>query len=97
MDSIKIDLLSQLVSDGNLKKQLSERLKPNVYQSIFHELKDKYVEQGWIVEKEFKSKIRVSKQKPFDVMFEDEVWCTLAKVGFTKMNLNRQLKFIAVR
>jgi DNA sulfur modification protein DndB len=92
MDSIKIDLLSQLVSDGNLKKQLSERLKPNVYQSIFHELKDKYVEQGWIVEKEFKSKIRVSKQKPFDVMFEDEVWCTLAKVGFTKMNLNRQLK-----
>jgi DNA sulfur modification protein DndB len=92
MDSSENDLLSQLVSAGNLKKQLNQRLKSSVYQSIFPQLKEKYLEQGWVIEKEFKNKLRVSKQKSFDVSFEDEVWCAFAKVGFTKMNFNRNLK-----
>ena len=46
----------QLVSGGNLKKQLSQRLKPFVYLSIFAEMKDKYLAQGWVVDKEFKNR-----------------------------------------
>ena len=78
--------IDALVSDTSLKKQLIIRSKTVVYQSILQPLLESYLNDGWVVEKEYKKSIKVSKAKRFDLVFEDEVWCTLARLGFDKLN-----------
>ncbi len=92
MSSNSISITEQLISESALKKQLALRIKPFTFESIKHSLKDIYVNDGWTIEKEFKTSIRVCKKKSVDLSFEDEVWCTLAQLGFTKLNSNRKFK-----
>jgi len=41
------------------------------------------------LDKEFKNSVRVKKEKPFDIAFEDRVWCLFAQLGFNFLNRDR--------
>ena len=46
---------------------------------------------GWRVLKRNKSSLRMARDKPVDRQLEDDVWCLLYRMGFTDMNLDRNL------
>jgi DNA sulfur modification protein DndB len=88
----KEKFLESLVSHKNIKSVIQKRKQPDVYESILPESVDRYKEQGWIIDREFKTKVRIKKPKAFDMAFEDEVWTTFANLGFNYLNKDRNFK-----
>ena len=80
------------VPQKNLKGTITKRKKPHIYESIHPELIERYASGGWEVDREFKTKVRMKRLKPFDMAFEDEVWTTIANLGFTDLNKDRNFK-----
>lgn len=81
-----------IVPEKSLRSTITKRKKPFIYESILPELIDRYESDGWEIDREFKTKIRVRKLKPFDMAFEDEVWTTIANLGFVHLNKDRNFK-----
>lgn len=87
-----LKLQESLTLDGNVKKVLTSKSKATICETIHKELVQKYTDNGWSVVKEYKSTVRVEKNKSQDVSFEDEVWCMLAKMGFHILNKHRYFR-----
>ncbi|SNS73324.1 DNA sulfur modification protein DndB [Ekhidna lutea] len=85
----KIELFGRLVTAGELKKELNKRNKEFEYESIPKKHIDDYLDDGWELEREFKTKFKVKKEKPHDIKFEDKVWSVMAKLGFQFLNRDR--------
>lgn len=81
-----------IVPEKNLRSTITKRKKPYIYESIHPELLERYESEGWGVDREFKTKIRMKKLKQFDMAFEDEVWATIANLGFRYLNKDRNFK-----
>ena len=81
-----------IVPDKSLKSTITKRKKAYIFESIHPELRDRFEREGWELDREFKTKVRMKKQKPFDMAFEDEVWTTIANLGFNHMNKDRNFK-----
>jgi len=81
-----------LVNSKNIKSTFQRRKKPDLYDSILPESLDRYKNDGWEVDREFKTKIRIKKRKSFDIAFEDAVWTTFANLGFGLLNRDRNFK-----
>ena len=47
---------------------------------------DNYLELGYSIEKEGKTKTKIRKRKPESTFFEDEVWCQFYELGFRILN-----------
>lgn len=49
------------------------------------------IEEGWEEYRSYKNEkfVGVRKNKKFDELFEDRVWCLFARLGFTHMNMDR--------
>jgi len=92
IEKLKATVWSGIVPNTKLKKHISARKNKYMVEVIARELLEKYKNDGWKIDKEFKIKIRVKKPKPIDVIFEDEVWSTMADLGFLYLNKNRQFK-----
>ncbi len=94
MNVVLSDLIKSklLIEKNEINRQLRIRLCPHVSEKIEPILLDKYLNDGWCVEKELKSAIRVKKQKNVDISFEDRVWCLLAKMGYAYLNKDRLFK-----
>ena len=94
-EDLKIALLQKLVSGNEIKTQLRTKKKDFISESIQKKnealLKD-YYNEGWELEREFKTKIRLKKAKTHDVLFEDKVWTLFASLGFKVLNRNRKLE-----
>lgn len=88
----KFQFLERLISHKNLKSTLTKRKKLFVLESVLPEVVDRYKNEGWEVDREFRTKVRMKKLKPFDMAFEDEVWATFADLGFLTMNNDRYLR-----
>jgi DNA sulfur modification protein DndB len=86
------EFMQGLVSSNALKSAIAARQKPNLIESIPPELVEKYEADAWEVEKRFKTKVRMKKHKPIDLLFEDEVWATFARLGFLFLNRNRNFR-----
>ena len=52
---------------------------------------DKYLEMGYRIEKEGKTRTKVSKRKPWSTFFEDQVWCQFYELGFRILNKDNHL------
>ncbi|WP_281989857.1 DGQHR domain-containing protein [Aquimarina aggregata] len=94
-EELKISLLQKLVSGNEIKKQLRTKKKDFINESIFKKNEDElkeYYSNGWELEREFKTKIRLKKLKTHDVLFEDKVWSLFASLGFKVLNRNRKLE-----
>lgn len=88
-DNTRIELLGKLVAESEINKLIRQKRKENLTESINPSEKEKYLSEGWIIEKEFKNSIKVSKPKPFDLAFEDEVWSLFALMGYKFLNKDR--------
>lgn len=91
----KITLLQKLVSGNEIKIQLRTKKKDFVSESILkknEELLKDYYNNGWELEREFKTKVRLKKNKTHDVLFEDKVWTLFASLGFKVLNRDRKLE-----
>ncbi len=91
-EEIKLKLQQSLTLDGSIKKILTCKSKNTICKTIPYELVEKHTDDGWRVVKEYKSGVRVEKNKSQDVQFEDEIWCMLAKIGFHILNKDRNFR-----
>jgi DNA sulfur modification protein DndB len=51
--------------------------------------REEWEAEGWVVERELKTKFKMRRLKAHDVAFEDRVWAALARLQFTHMNATR--------
>lgn len=91
-EDTRLKLQQSLTLDGSIKKILATKSKDTICEKIHKELVQKYTANGWNVVKEYKSGVKVEKNKSQDVLFEDEVWCMLARMGFHIMNKHRYFR-----
>ena len=87
-----MSFINLLVSGNELVGVKKHRSQPYIFDKFEYELKSKREGEGWIVDKELKSVVRMKRLKPIDEQFEDEVWCLFASLGFTYMNRDRHLE-----
>ncbi|WP_198412241.1 DGQHR domain-containing protein [Cryobacterium sp. TMT1-62] len=66
-----------------------KRLSPDQFQTVPPTRISELEGLGWVLDKRNKSTVRMRKAKPHDAAFEDRVWATFAKLGFTSLNKNR--------
>jgi len=81
-----------IVPSKSLKSIITKRKKIFLFESIPPELVKRYESAGWEIDREFKTKIRMKKLKPYDMVFEDEVWTTIAGLGFLHLNKDRKFR-----
>ncbi len=94
-EELKISLLQKLISGNEIKSELRKKKKDYINESIpkkNEELLKDYYADGWELEREFKTKVRLKKLKSHDVLFEDKVWSLFASLGFKVLNRNRKLE-----
>lgn len=94
-EEIKLALLQKLVSGNEINSQLRARKKEFVFESISNkniEQIEELKENGWEVDRIFKTKTRFKKNKTHDVLFEDKVWSLFASLGFKILNRDRKLE-----
>jgi len=93
MNETQLDNFNQqIIGVDDIKKQISKRKRTYINQSIYPESFERFKADGWEIEKEFKTKIRLRKEKSFDHKFEDQVWLMAAKMGFSQMNKDRNFR-----
>ena len=89
--------LGPLVSGDEVAPEIRRRKRTDVYKAVTGASKKIIAQKvkleeagGWqTVRKNLKS-TRMAKAKPSDEQLEDEVWCTLAQMGFREMSKGRQ-------
>lgn len=84
--------MDKLVFGKELVGVKKRRSQPYMFDKFEYELQSKRESEGWVVDKELKSLVRMKHPKPLDEQFEDEVWCLFAALGFTHMNRDRYLE-----
>jgi DNA sulfur modification protein DndB len=91
-EDLKIGLLQKLITEKDISKELRKRKNPYIFESIPINspelLKEKYNE-GWELDREYKTKTKIKKLKSQDAYFEDRVWTLFAKMGFNLLNKDR--------
>ncbi|MDB4918466.1 DGQHR domain-containing protein [Mucilaginibacter sp.] len=80
-----------MVQDGSLAAELRKRQDEYEKISINPDQLTKYVDLRWEVDKEYKTRIRIRKQKNIEISFEDNIWTLFAKLGFSLLNKDRRL------
>lgn len=86
------NILNSLVSEKSLKTTLSRKIKEFIFESIPNELIPQYEANGWKICKQYKTTVKMQKQKPLDMAFEDDVWTLFARMGFLFLNKDRNFR-----
>ncbi len=87
-NTIKEKLVSDPIEIGKLY-----RAKNKEYQtlSVDHSLVDDYLQKGWEVDQELKTKTKIKKKKSHSKQFEDDIWCQFYNLGFRTLNRDETL------
>ncbi len=80
------------ISDTKIKSTITKRKKKFLYESIKKSDFEKYESKGWEFNREYKTKIKVQKLKSSNTIFQDEVWTTIASLGFEFLNLENTIQ-----
>ena len=94
-EELKLNIFSKLITEKDISKELRIRKKAFVNKTIPNKNVAEYdelIENGWGLEKEFKTSKRLKKNKSHDVLFEDKVWALFASLGFRLLNKDRKLE-----
>lgn len=80
-----------IVSGNELSKARTIRSKTFVEAKERRVALPELIDEGWEEYKSYKNNkfVGVKKDKKFDEVFEDRVWCLFARLGFTHMNKDR--------
>ncbi len=89
-DNLQIELLGKLAAEKEIQILLKARKRSSVLESIKPKHLEAYLEDGWEIDREFKDTVRMKKEKPLDMAFEDRVWALFAQLGFNFLNRDRQ-------
>ena len=88
----KQDFIESLSFDLDKTAEIKTRRNVYVYISIPSkqiENIEKYITDGWEVDKEFKTKIRLRKKKESKHLLVDKMWALFASLGFDLLNRNQ--------
>jgi DNA sulfur modification protein DndB len=85
----RIELLGKLAGESEISKLLKQKKNDDIIENINPLDKDRYIYEGWTVQKEFKNFLRMSKPKNADLALEDEVWSLFALMGYKFLNKDR--------
>ncbi len=85
-------LRDHLIAAYKIPAETRRRLATHVFETIAKGKVNEYEEDGWLVDKELKTRMRMRREKPHDVVFEDRVWATFARLQFTHLNKDRAFK-----
>ncbi len=93
LDVSTIDLINEgLVStETELKKVYKSKKSHYYHRSIPHSDLEKFIDDGWEIERELKYKTRILREKPYDIQFQDDVWCQFYELGYRKLNVGNTL------
>ncbi|CAB5495321.1 DGQHR domain-containing protein [Bathymodiolus thermophilus thioautotrophic gill symbiont] len=81
------EITEKLTSDlSQLKKIHTLKSKSHQSKSVNHSLVDDYLNKGWEIERELKTKTKLIKQKKYSQAFEDEIWCQFYELGYKYLN-----------
>lgn len=80
-----------------LQREATQRRKPNKEESIAKALLDDYLNQGWEVVKELKTKIRVHRPCTHDERLENKVWYLAYLLGYPEISSGRNFQVLIKR
>jgi DNA sulfur modification protein DndB len=94
LKQIEIDSLKdKLVSDpSTLGKLYKAKKNEFVSKSVDHSLVDNYLKEGWTIQKELKTKTILSRIKPHNKKFEDDLWCQMYELGYRTLNYDENFR-----
>jgi len=82
--------LSNLLTDsGLLKKEAARRRKLFNEKTIHPESVQEYEENGWIIDRKIKKKVKIKKEKEIDERLENRFWLLLFSLGYPELNEGR--------
>jgi DNA sulfur modification protein DndB len=81
-----------LLPVNKIPAETRRRLATHVVETIAKGKVGEYEQNGWVVDKELKTRMRMRKEKPHNVAFEDRVWAAFARLQFTHLNQDRAFK-----
>lgn len=81
-----------LAVGDEIVKYYRKRSQEYDLESINKKLLDDYETEGWEIDAETETRYKVRRRKPIGTLFENEVWCVFAKMGFNEMNASNDFK-----
>lgn len=85
-------ILDVLLDRNGIINQLKSRKSHFDFLSIRKSELQDYLNNGWEIQKKNKNSFRLKRLKPSHIWFEDRVWCLFARMGFLKMNSDRNFR-----
>ena len=76
----------------DLQREYRSRKLPYYTYSVSLNQLDDRLSEGWVIEKKFKTKVKIKIDKPHNVYFEDQIWCFFYESGFRMLNRDSNLK-----
>jgi len=86
------EILTGLISGNDMKSIYKKKKSDYEYLSVKKGKEDAYIDDGWTVHKEYKTRTKLCKLKPIGSFFEDKVWCIFFRMGFNEMNKDNKFK-----
>lgn len=81
-----------LIAVSKIPAETRRRLATHLVETIARSKVEIYEQNGWVVDKELKTRTRMRREKRHDVAFEDRVWAAFARLQFTHLNRDRGFK-----
>lgn len=81
-----------IVDGEQLERVAKLKEKDTIELTVDKPLAIKYESSAWEIKREYKKSLRIFKPKNFDEIFEDNIWILFKKMGFSKMNKDRNFK-----
>ena len=69
-----------IISGSQLDSVYKNRNTPFFFETVQIGKETPYLDDGWTIHRKNKKSLRLSKPKPIDQAFEDEIWCLLGIV-----------------
>jgi DNA sulfur modification protein DndB len=81
-----------LIPVNKIPAETRRRMATHVIEAIAKGRVGEYEQNGWVVDKELKTRTRMRKEKLHNVAFEDRVWAAFARLQFTHLNQDRAFR-----
>lgn len=88
------EIKDKLTNDATeLKRIYNKKRKAYHTRSVEISLAEDYIDKdGWQKDKEFKTKVRLRKEKSHGQQFEDDIWCQFYNLGYRYLNFDENFR-----
>ena len=81
-----------LLPVNKIRGEITRRMSADEYATISPKLQSEYEEDGWVLDRKLKLKLKMRRPKSHDLAFEDRVWAAMAKLSFVALNKDRNFR-----